>query len=309
MAPDVGEVLSGWRLSAVGGALVALAVAASIAYGWLVVRRGGWPWPRVLSWCAAAAVLAVALVGPVGVFGEMLFWVHMVQHLALIMVVPVLVVWAQPIRLLRGDDPPGGPVARLLTSPMPALALYAAVVVLTHLTAFQQGAVAEPAVRGAEVVLYLVTGYLLFLPLVGGEAGPHSGPKALPYLFRFVVLALAMGVDTLTGVALMLTSHPLAPGYAAAHPGWGLSALADQNVAGAVMWWGGDALMMALMIVVGVQWGVAPTAEQGLGSWIEGARRRQLLGSSGTDGTDVDDEASWRAYNARLAALHRDGER
>ena len=311
MAPDVGEVLSGWRLFPVGSALVALGVAASIAYGWLVVRRGGWPWPRVLSWCAAAAVVAVALVGPVGVYGEKLFWVHMVQHLALIMVVPVLVVWAQPIRLLHGDDPPGGSVARLLTSPMPALALYAAVVVLTHLTGFQQVALTEPALRGAEVVLYLVTGYLLFLPLVGGEAGPRSGPRALPHLFRFVVLVLAMGVDTLTGVVLMLTSHPLAPGYAAAHAGWGPSALADQNVAGAVMWWGGDALMMALLIVVGVQWGVAPTAEQGLGTWIEGARRRHLLGASvADDAADVDDEAARRAYNERLAALHRaDGER
>ena len=80
------------------------------------------------------------------------------------------------------------------------------------------------------------------------------------------------------------------------------------------MWWGGDALMMALLIVVGVQWGVAPTAEQGLGSWIEGARRRQLLGGSddrdATDVADVDDEAAWRAYNERLAALHRaDGDR
>lgn len=307
--PDVGEALSGWRVSPVVDVLV---VAASLGYAWLVWRGGGWPWPRVLSWCGAVVILVIALDGPLAVYGDVLFWVHMVQHLALIMVVPVLVVWAQPIRLVRRartdplGDPPGGRVARLLTSPLPALALYAAVVVLTHLTGFQQVALAEPGVRGAEVALYLVTGYLLFLPLVGGEAGPYSGPRALPHLLRFVVLALAMGVDTLTGVVLMLTAAPLAPGYGAAHPGWGPSALADQNVAGAVMWWGGDALMMLLMIVVGVQWGRAPAADQGLGSWIEGARRRTVLGADpAEDGADVDDEAAWRAYNERLAALHR----
>jgi cytochrome c oxidase assembly factor CtaG len=72
----------------------------------------------VLSWCAAAAVVAVALVGPVGVYGETLFWVHMVQHLALIMVVPVLVVWAQRARRPRRCADAAF-AARLLSRPAP----------------------------------------------------------------------------------------------------------------------------------------------------------------------------------------------
>lgn len=312
VGPDVAEVLGTWRVSPIPEAVIAVL---SLGYVWLVWRGGGWPWPRVLAWCGAVAVVVVALDGPIAVYGDVLFWVHMLQHLALIMLVPVLLAWAQPIRLARrastgcDGDAWGGRVARLLTSPMPALALYAAVVVLTHLTGFQQVALAEPAVRGAEIALYLATGYLLFVPLVGGEAGPYSGPRALPYLLRFVVLLLAMGVDTLAGVALMLTSSPLAPGYGAAHVGWGPTALADQNIAGAVMWWGGDALMMALLVVVGVQWGRAPVSDQGMGSWIEGVRRRTLLAPPGTDDAagDADDEAAWRAYNERLAALHRAG--
>ena len=91
----------------------------------------------------------------------------------------------------RGTDSPGdhqdysNPMITCRSVPLPATTrrrLYCrsvgAVVVLTHLTGFQQVALAEPAVRGAEVALYLVTGYLLFLPLVGGEAGPHSGRGA-----------------------------------------------------------------------------------------------------------------------------------
>ena len=106
----------------------------------------------------------------------------------------------------------------------------------------------------------------------------------------------------------MLTGHPLAPGYAAAHPGWGPQALADQNIAGAVMWWGGDALMMALLIVVGVQWGRAPASDQGLGSWIEGARRRSVLGVSDDRAGDGRRRRGRVArYNARLAALHQAG--
>ena len=310
VGPGVGEVLAAWRFSL---AVVTMTLGAA-GYGLMIWRVGGWPWPRTTAFAAALAVLAVALVGPVAVYGDVLFWVHMVQHLALIMVVPVLLVWAQPIRLARrswgasGDGGEASHAARLLTSPALALAVYTAVVVLTHLTGFQDVALADPAVRAGEELLYLATGYLLFLPLVGSEAGPYSGAGALPYLFRFVLLAIAMGVDTLTGVALMLTGQPLAPGYGAAHPGWGPSALADQNVAGAVMWWGGDAVMMALLIVVGIQWGRAPVAEQGMGSWVEGVRRQSLLGPDGAAagaGDVDDDEAAWRAYNARLGALHR----
>jgi len=160
--------------------------------------------------------------------------------------------------------------------------------------------------------------------VLGGELGSWS----LPYLLRFLVLALGMGADTLTGVALMLTSRPLAPAYAAAHPGWGPGALLDQEAAGAIMWFGGDLLMMILMIIVAVQWGRAGADQQGLGIWLEGARRRAVLGPQAAgfpttagprdttpdDGEidaeidaeiDIDeDQRALDAYNAALAALH-----
>lgn len=306
-APGPFEVLQAWRPAPVADALL---LAAAVGYGVLAHRSGGWPWRRSLAWAGAVVVAVVALNGPVAVYGDVLFWVHMVAHLSLIMVVPVLAVWARPLTLLRAAGPGGAQrwegilgsrAARMVTFPPFTLVAYAAVVVLTHLTGFQQVAVEHPVVRGAEAALYLVSGYLLFLPLVGDD----EGPRRLPYLFRFVVLALAMGVDTLTGVALMLTRAVLAPGYAAAHPGWGPAALADQNIAGAVMWWGGDVLMMLLLIVVGVRWGLAPAAEQGLGSFLEGVRRASVLGEGSVTGGDVDDdEAALAAYNARLAALH-----
>src|SRR5699024_1132616 len=103
-----------------------------------------------------------------------------------------------------------------------------------------------------ENLLYLVSGYLLFAELVRAGAATHR----IPDLVRIATIIAAMGVDTLSGISLMLTEHALAPAYAAAHPGWGPSALADQNTAGAVMWVFGDLLMMCFMTVVGVLWGL-----------------------------------------------------
>jgi putative membrane protein len=315
-APSWWAALVHWQFSPLDLVLVL----ATAGYLLLARRLGGgdgprWPRPRTTAMLLAVAALVVALDGPVAAFADVLFWVHMVQHLLLIMVVPVLLVWAQPWRLVHAaggmrarsavDRVLGSRAARWVAGPPSGLGLYAAVVILTHLTGFQQVSATHPAVRAAELALYLVSGYLLFLPLAGGELSPWSPP----HLVRFALLALSMGVDTLTGVVLMLTPRPLAPVYAAAHPGWGPGALADQEIAGALMWFGGDLLMLLLMVAVAVRWGTARDQEQGLGRWIEGVRRRALLGADAdpndvVDG-DVDaDVRALQAYNAALAALH-----
>jgi putative copper resistance protein D len=64
---------------------------------------------------------------------------------------------------------------------------------------------------------------------------------------------------------------------------------------------------------VAVQWGRAGADRQGLGDWLEGARRRAVLGGPGGadsgvggdyDGDLDDDQRALDAYNATLAALH-----
>jgi putative copper resistance protein D len=335
--PGLTAALTSWSPAPLSDLAVLLG---TVCYGWLARRaraRGGWPAGRTVSWVLAMFALVVALNSAVARYSDVLFWVHMVQHLLLIMIAPILLVWAQPVRLLQTASPAvGARLDRLLTmrtvrwatAPLTGLALYTALVVLTHLTGFQQLSATDGWLRGAELAAYLLCGWLFFFPLLGGELGSWS----LPFLFRFLVLAMGMGADTLTGVALMLTSRPLAPAYAAAHPGWGPGALADQEAAGAIMWFGGDLLMMILMVLVAVQWGRAGSDQQGLGSWLEGVRRRSLLGSEfgaaagapgrhdqtgnrtdnrtdseiDSDGDmDIDeDQRALDAYNAALAALH-----
>lgn len=247
-------------------------------------------------------------------YARELFWVHMVVHLLLIMVVPAMAIWAQPIRLLHDA---GGPRVRraveraqhsrpmrVLVSPALTVPLYAAVLVLTHLTGFQQAMSQHMWIHNSELALYLLSGYLLLLPIAGDELTPD--PPLAP-LLRFVILTICMGPDTLVGIVLMLTSSALAPAYAASRD-WGPSALADQSTAGAIMWFGGDGLMMVLMIVVGGRWITAgDRAGSSIGPWLDRIRRQAILGVDADSPTDIDidnDDAALRAYNARLAALH-----
>lgn len=307
-------MLTSWSPSPV---VVGCVLLGTIGYLWLAVQvgRAGTRWParRTLCWLLAMAVLLVTLDGPVGRYAEVLFWVHMLQHLLLIMIVPVLLLWARPLGLLcagpggaRVEAALGGRVARWVTNPVVGLVLYTGVVVLTHLTGFQQVSATNGGIRATELALYLVAGWLFFLPLVGSERSPWS----LAYLLRFVIFVFGMGADTLTGVALMMTGRPLAPAYALTHPGWGPAVLVDQQLAGGIMWFGGDLLMMLLMILIAVEWGRAGTDQQGLGGWLESARRRALLGAE-DEGADRgvtadldDDQRALDAYNATLAAMH-----
>lgn len=289
-----------------------LAALAVVGYLTTVVRRArtaasGWPWYATLSWLAGIAVLLLAVHSSIEVYGHALLWVHMLQHLLLIMVVPILLIWGQPVRLGWGNAP-GGRLARWLTFPVLTVGFYTAVLVITHLTGFPEAMATQPGVHSLEQILYLVSGYLLFWPLAGAEVSPWP----IPHIVRFAVLALAMGADTLVGVALMLTGHPLAPSTALMRPGWGPTPLEDQNWAGAIMWVGGDGLMMILMLAVVAQWSATGSRAR-LGDWLESARRQSLAKiGSGADfdtvgtSTDVDDDEEARAaYNRMLAELNR----
>lgn len=313
--PDLAVLLTAWMASPVADLLIVLGVAAYLAM-LIGLRRRGQRWaPLRTSSAAGAAVLLVLVVnGPLAVYSHHLFWVHMIVHLVLITVVPALLVWAQPIRLIHDAGGPlvgdrvdrirRGRTLRWLISPRLTVPLYAAVLVLTHLTGFQQAMSQHEWIHDGELVLYLVAGYLLLLPLVGDEL---TSDPPLAHLLRFVVLAICMFPDTLVGIMLMMTSTPLAPAYAASRD-WGPSALVDQTTAGAIMWFGGDGLMMVLMVVVGGRWvAKGDRAGASLGPWLDGVRRGATLGADSTSDGSVDmddDEAALAAYNARLAALH-----
>lgn len=75
----------------------------------------------------------------------------------------------------------------MLVSARLTVPLYAAVLVLTHLTGFQQAMATHMWIHDAELLLYLVSGYLLLLPLAGEEL---SVEPPWPYGLRLLVLAL-----------------------------------------------------------------------------------------------------------------------
>jgi cytochrome c oxidase assembly factor CtaG len=305
--------LGTWRVAPVTDVVVAVAAALYLhrAYRTLPARGARWPVSRAASFLGALAVLAVTLQSSVDAYGQELFWLHMVEHLLLIMAVPVLVILGQPVRLLcTGDDTTATRTSAALrtrvvsavTFPVIGLVCYAAVLVGTHLTGFMSDMSAHPWLHDLEIVLYLVSGYLYFLPLLAHE--PIK--RQLSYPLRVFLLFMGMMADTVVGVLLMITAHAQPYGNRT----WGPSTLSDLHTGGGIMWVIGDGLMFAVTVIVVGQWTRDTERQNDTGRWLEAARR-STMANLGVDGVDVDnddanmdDDAAMDAYNRMLARLN-----
>jgi putative membrane protein len=230
--------------------ILALALAASAAVHVAAGRRApGWGRGPTAAFLAGLAVLAVTLLSPLHARGEALLSAHMVQHLLLTMVAPPLLVLGRPLAVLMRGGPRAArrPLADLVRArgaaavahPAVALALFAAVLVGTHVPAFYDAALTSAVLHDLEHLLYLGTSLLLWQVVLAPE--PHPG--AVSPIVRMLLLLAAMVPMAVVGVGLLLQDAVVYPAYGA-----GADALADQREGGSIMWlWGTLALAVAFM--------------------------------------------------------------
>lgn len=299
------RLITAWHVDA-----VALAILAALGawYATALVRRRrrtGTPWPaaRTTSFVAGLAVCAYATSGAIAVYDKALFSAHMLGHLALVMVAPALIAAGRPLRLAveagsqRVERIAQGRVVTFLTAPPVALACYTGVIVGSHLTGLMDTIMRSTLAGQAEHLVYLVVGYQFFVLVIGDE--PIRWRLSTPA--RWGLLALAMAVDTFTGVTLMMSSTAVAmspPADLSVNP------LADTHTGGAIMWFGGDGIMAVVMIALVIGW--QRTSGRSLrdrSSWLEQARAATLSDRAVGDGDIDDDDARREAYNRWLASM------
>jgi cytochrome c oxidase assembly factor CtaG len=339
MLPAFGwqAVLEQWQFAPVVTALTAIIAALYLWGAWRVRQRHParpWPWWRTAFFLAGLAVVVLATESGIGAYDDVLFWDHMIQHLMLIMIAPPMLVVGQPVTLLlHASRNPlhtwtkrviRSRVVTFLTWPPVGLVGYAAVIVATHLTSLVTVTITHPLAHDAEHAVYLVVGYLFFLPILGREPIRWR----LSYPIRFLVLVLAMPVDTFTGLLLGNQASPVKVTDGPAPPG-SPGPLQDVHWAGAIMWIGGDAIMFGFMMLVYLMWVRADRAGIRSRGWLEAVRTANFdtlvtpprparpggagAPAAGPDGTPalatgrggIDDDEHLDAYNAYLARLNQ----
>ena len=319
---DWSSFLGTWRLNVFWLVVSGVLLAGYLACWWRGRSRGGAVGVvRASFFVLGCVLLAVCLCSAIDVYAMSLFWMHMIEHLTLITVVPALLVLGHPLTVLRDAGGPGWrtqvevalqqPPVSWLTHPLVGLTAYGVVVFYTHLTPFMDKMVAEPAWMTVEQVAYVVSGAWLLLGAIAEEPLRWR----TPYLLRLVLLVMAMVPDTLVGIVLLQTERDPFPSYMAMRPSWAPDPLHDLDVGGSLMWAAGDGLMMCLAVGVVIAL-LTGQRERFLGTWLESARTATLVGHVQRSGGEVelgdgpidDDDAALDAYNDMLRRMGSRGD-
>ncbi len=181
---------------------------------------------------------------------------HMVQHMLLIAAAAPLLMLGGPVRPLllglpravrRGVVRPLAAgralpaVARVLTHPLVAVALYVGGAYLWHWPALYDAAVESEPLHIAEHAYFLLTALLFWSVVID----PEPFRSRLPYPVRIVYLLLTgAALNTLLGGLLSFSTRLLYPHYLDRTARYGLDALTDQRVGGAIMWVFGDLVFL-----------------------------------------------------------------
>ncbi|QDC26221.1 copper resistance protein CopD [Georgenia yuyongxinii] len=298
--PTALTYLTQWRLDP----LTTLAAAAGLVVylGWVVrLRRRGDSWfaGRTAAWLAGLLLFFWVTNGGPAVYGKILFSAHMIQHMLLVMMVPIFLVLGAPVTLAvralpHRRDGSRGPrewllalvhsrVAAFFSHPIVAAVNFAGSLVVFYYSPLFEGALDTHLGHVLMVVHFSLAGYLFANVLIGIDPGP-TRPA---YPIRLILLFATMAFHAFFGLSIISLTELLAADYFGwlGLP-WGVDALADQEKGGAITWGIGELPTLALAIAVAFSWSKADD---------RAARRSDRQ-------ADRDEDAELRAYNEMLAA-------
>jgi len=228
-----------------------------------VVRRGrSWPRGRTAAFGAGALCLLVAGVSPIARYDTAVFSVHVVQHLLLGMVGPLLLALGAPVTLLlqaSGRNSRGrllrvlhSAPAAVVTHPVTAWLAFAASLVVLYFTGLYEASLRNALVPERVHVHFVVAGALFMTHVVGLD--PVRG--ALGYGARLLYVLVTVPFHAFLGVAILGSERVLAAGWYAqvARPTWAASPLADQRTGAGLLWIAGELFGVVAAIVVVLRW-------------------------------------------------------
>ncbi|MDH6228120.1 MULTISPECIES: cytochrome c oxidase assembly protein [Streptomyces] len=274
-----------------------------LLYGWGVVRltrRGDrWPVGRTVSF--VAGVLSVLLVMCTGLndYGMVMFSVHMVQHMVLSMLSPIMILLGAPVTLAlralpvaaRGSLGPRELLLKLLhsrymrviTHPLFTIPMFIASLYALYFTPLVDLLMGSYPGHIAMMVHFFAVGVVFFWPIMGVDPGPHRPG----HLMRMLELFAGMPFHAFFGIALMMASTPMIGAFAHPPASLGIDPMEDLNAAGGIAWAFSEIPSVLVLIALLFQW---------YGSEQRQARRKDRA-------ADRDGDAELEAYNAYLASL------
>ena len=300
-APTFGTWFTQWHLDPL---LIFGCLAAIVVYvRWAVIlrRRGdAWSVGRTICWVLAFVSLLWLTNGGPTVYGRILFSAHMVQHMSLVMIVPILLALAAPITLatralpVRHDGSRGprewllalvhSKYTRVWANPFVAAVNFVGSMWIFYYTPLFELALTTHLGHILMTVHFTIAGYLFANVIIGIDPGTNRPGYPLRLLFLLATMAFHafFGISIISMNTLLAADHFGHLGLA-----WWVNAMTDQEIGGEITWGIGEIPTLALAIILVALWARADTKE---------AERRDRR-------ADRDDDAELAAYNAMLAQL------
>lgn len=244
--PSIPELLvTHWM---VAPSVLVPAAAAVGLYLWGVRRvRGRWPVRRTLAFLAGVAWIVIALQSGLGAYDDVLLSVHMVQHVILLLLAPLLLLWGRPLMLALRALPRGARFtlgrAMLRLRPLGhwsvGLLVFYAVVLVPHIPVLYDSTLRHPLIHDLEHVIFLVGGLIFLWPLFGAPAG-RGALSSVPALCYVIA---SMPSCAVVGAYLNEARGVVYAPYGALDHALRISAVNDQRQAGAIMWIGAHLIL------------------------------------------------------------------
>ncbi|MCT9088547.1 cytochrome c oxidase assembly protein [Streptomyces sp. ASQP_92] len=285
------------------GCLLGLAL---YAWGVARLRRRGDSWPvgRMVFWTVGVLTIALVMCTKLNDYGMVMFSAHMVQHMVISMLSPILLLLGAPVTLAlralpvapRGRRGPREVLLMLLhsrymkivTHPAFTIPLFIASLYGLYFTPLFDFLMESKTGHIAMMVHFLAVGLVFFWPIMGVDPGPHRPG----YVMRMLELFAGMPFHAFFGIALMMASEPMISTYKNPPASLGIDALADQQAGGGIAWAFSEIPSVLVLIALVFQWYATEKRH---------ARRTDRA-------AERDGDKELQAYNAYLASLNTRGQ-
>jgi cytochrome c oxidase assembly factor CtaG len=222
---------------------------------------------QIACFVSGVVLLVIALLSPLEALSSALLSAHMVQHILLIAVAPPLLVlgkpevawlWALPVPWRRGlaRHVPLRSLLGILSPcarPIPAALIHMATLWVWHSPTLFDAALVSDRLHWLEHVLFFSTALLFWRAVIKAHSGREAAAAALiACLITLLHSGLLSALLSFAREALYQTPHTL-------H--WGLTALEDQQLAGAIMSLPMCAIYLATGLVMALRL-VTPASER-----------------------------------------------
>ena len=194
---------------------------------------------RQISFLTGLILSFILLVGPLPHQAIRVFWVHMIQHIGLMMLISPLLVLGAPVALATNSRRTfvrswirrlgRNRAIRFLFKPQVGFTIFLTVLIGTHFSPLANLGMTNPNVHSLELLLFLFGGFIYYYSVM--EGNPH--PFFVPYSLRVISLFAMMLPETMVGFFLYSGNRVLhsLPKSTSMQMG-----LADQHRGGAIMW-------------------------------------------------------------------------